>query len=86
VVSNDAVGPVQAASRSLFIRLSPPEILTEMVGLYAFSGKATSFLGPWLVGLVTYHFASQRAGMSTVMIFLSIGAILLIMVKTPKHR
>ncbi len=80
------VGPVQAASRSLFIRIAPREILTEMFGLYAFSGKATAFLGPWLVATVTYQFASQRAGMSTIIFFLITGAILLLMVKVPLHR
>jgi UMF1 family MFS transporter len=41
------VGPVQAASRSLLIRISPSELITELFGLYNFSGKATSFIGPW---------------------------------------
>lgn len=75
------VGPVQAASRSLMIRISPKELLTEMFGLYAFSGKATAFLGPWILGTLTLTFNSQRLGMSTVIVFLIGGALVLIHVK-----
>lgn len=72
------VGPVQAASRSLMVRLAPPHIVTEMFGLFALSGKATAFISPWLVGLLTVTFHSQRIGMSSVFIFLFVGALLLI--------
>jgi len=81
------VGPVQAASRSLMIRIVPKALVTEMFGLYAFSGKATAFLGPWILGTVTLAFGSQRIGMSTVMVFLFIGGVILTFVKekAPKH-
>lgn len=72
------VGPVQAASRSLMARLAPEELQTEMFGLYAFSGKATAFLGPLLVGTVTEAFDSQRAGMSTILVFFVVGLLLLL--------
>lgn len=71
------VGPVQAASRSLMVRISPPKIVTELFGLYALSGKATAFINPWLVGLLTVTFHSQRVGMSSVFVFLFIGGVLL---------
>jgi MFS transporter, UMF1 family len=75
------VGPVQAASRSLMVRLSPKHLVTELFGLYAFSGKATAFLGPWILGTVTLAFNSQRIGMSIVMVFLLIGGLILTRVK-----
>ncbi len=75
------VGPVQAASRSLMVRLVPEELTAEMFGLYAFSGKATAFLGPLLLGMVTLHFHSQRAGMATVAILMLIGGSLLLLVR-----
>ncbi|MCB1827031.1 MAG: MFS transporter [Coxiellaceae bacterium] len=75
------VGPTQAASRSLLIRLSPKHLITGMFGLYAFSGKATSFLGPWILASITLAFNSQRIGMSTVIVFLALGAALLWFVK-----
>ena len=84
MVLSICVGPVQAASRSLMVRIVPPHLVTEMFGLYAFSGKATSFFGPWLVGLFTAFFASQRIGMSVVMVFLLVGGIVLCFVKVDR--
>jgi UMF1 family MFS transporter len=78
------VGPVQAASRSLLVHIAPAHMVTEMFGLFAFSGKATSFIGPWLVGTFTLLFNSQRVGMSVVMFFFFIGGALLSTVKITK--
>jgi UMF1 family MFS transporter len=71
------VGPAQAASRSYMARVAPRGVEAEMFGLFALSGKATAFAGPWLVALVTSHFASQRAGMVVVPLFLLVGLTLL---------
>lgn len=78
------VGPAQSASRSLMARIAPEDIRTEMFGLYALSGKATAFLGPLAVGLLTYAFDSQRVGMSAIVIFFIVGGLLLIGVKQAK--
>lgn len=76
------VGPVQSASRTLMVRiLLKKELSTEMFGLYALSGRITAFIGPWLLGLTTYYFDSQRVGMGTVLCFFVIGALLLLPVK-----
>ncbi|MEE9451274.1 MAG: MFS transporter [Gammaproteobacteria bacterium] len=75
------IGPVQAASRSLMAKVAPAQLITEMFGLYALSGKVTAFMGPWLLAWVTLHFNSQRLGMSTVLLFLVSGFILLLFVK-----
>lgn len=78
-------GPAQTASRSLMARMAPREMATEMFGLFALSGKATAFLGPFLVGTVTAVTESQRAGMGTIAILLVIGGILMLKVKTPER-
>jgi len=70
-------GPNQAASRSLLGRFVPPDKENEFFGFFAFSGKATAFLGPFLLGQATLLFHSQRAGVATVLIFLTIGYIVL---------
>jgi MFS transporter, UMF1 family len=80
------VGPVQAASRSLLIRIAPPALITELFGLYNFSGKATSFMGPWVLAWMTTFFSSQRAGMSSVFLFMVIGGVLLLFVKVQVPR
>ena len=70
-------GPVQAASRTLMARLSPPAMRGEMFGLLALSGKVTAFAGPAVVGWVTQPTGSYRLGISTVLIFLIVGLLLL---------
>ncbi|MHA1566027.1 MAG: MFS transporter [Alphaproteobacteria bacterium] len=76
------VGPAQSASRSLMARLAPKGMETEMFGLFAVSGKATAFVGPWLVALLTAQFASQRIGLAIVIPFLVVGGLLLLTVKS----
>ncbi len=78
-------GPAQAASRSLMARLAPKQLETEMFGLYALSGKATAFMGPFALGLVTDIFDSQRAGMATIIVFLAVGFILLAPIKVASN-
>jgi UMF1 family MFS transporter len=77
------VGPVQAASRSLMVHITPEDKSTEMFGLYAFSGRITAFVGPWLLGAMTLYFQSQRAGMATIMLFLIVGGVLMCFVREP---
>lgn len=77
------VGPAQAASRSLMARLAPANLRAEMFGLYALAGKATAFLGPLVLGTVTLAFASQRAGMATILVFFAVGLVLLLFVREP---
>ncbi|PZU91995.1 MAG: MFS transporter [Chelatococcus sp.] len=70
-------GPMQAASRSLMARLAPRGRIGEFFGLFALSGKVTSFLGPTLVALATTVFASQRAGLAVLIVFFLAGGLLL---------
>jgi UMF1 family MFS transporter len=74
-------GPNQSASRSLMGRLVPKDKENEFFGFFAFSGKATSFLGPLLLGQLTALFGSQRAGLSSTVFFFIVGGILLFRLK-----
>ncbi|CCH49180.1 Major facilitator superfamily MFS_1 [Pseudodesulfovibrio piezophilus C1TLV30] len=69
------VGPVQASSRSYLAHVAPAEIRGEMFGLFALSGKVTSFLGPLLVGWLTVASGSQRGGMSAILVLLGVGLV-----------
>jgi UMF1 family MFS transporter len=80
------VGPAQAASRSLMGRIAPVEMRGEMFGLYALSGKATAFLGPFVLGTMTYWTNSQRLGMATILAFFVVGGILLALMRHPNLR
>ncbi len=78
------VGPVQAASRTMMAHFAKPEQAAEMFGLFALSGKITSFLGPAVLAFVTLSFDSQRIGMATILIFLLVGLVILSRVKIPR--
>lgn len=80
------VGPAQAASRSLMARLAPKGQETEYFGLFALSGRATAFLGPALVGVVTSISGSQRVGLASLVILLAAGAALLRRVSEPRKN
>jgi len=74
-------GPAQAASRTFMARLAPNEMMTEFFGLYALSGKATSFVAPFVIALATAAANSQRAGLFVVVAFLLVGFVLLLPVR-----
>jgi MFS transporter, UMF1 family len=65
-----ASGPIQAASRTLLARLSPPEKTTEFFGFFSFSGKVTAFAAPLAIGVITAATDSQRLGIGTSLLFL----------------
>lgn len=77
-------GPLQAASRTLLIHLSPRDKITETFGLYAFAGKATSFVGPFSVAALTALSGSQRIGISAIIVLFVVGALLL--ARVPARR
>ncbi len=70
-------GPNQSASRSLMGRFVPPDKENEFYGFFAFSGKATAFMGPFLLSVLAGLSGSQRVGMSAVLVFLVAGLVLL---------
>jgi len=70
-------GPNQSASRSLMARFVPAEKENEFFGFFAFSGKATAFLGPTLLGVFTQISGSQRVGISVVLVLFALGLVLL---------
>lgn len=76
-----AAGPLQAASRALVVRLAPRDRITQFFGLFALSGKLTSFMGPFLVATVTAATASQKAGVSVLLAFFLMGGVLLARVR-----
>jgi len=73
-------GPNQAASRSLLGRFTPKKHENEFFGFFAFSGKFTAFLGPFLLGKLTIMFGNMRAGIAVVLVLFIVGAILLLRV------
>jgi MFS transporter, UMF1 family len=70
-------GPVQAASRSHLVALVPKESVGQYFGLFALSGKVTSFMGPILVAAVTQWAGSQRAGLVVLVVMFAAGWLIL---------
>lgn len=67
-------GPSQSCSRSFMSRLTPEEKTNEFFGFYAFTGKATAFLGPFLFALLSVY--SAQIGLLVVVLFFLIGYII----------
>ncbi len=76
-----AGGALQASSRNMMTRQANPDRMTEAFGLYALSGKATSFLAPALIAFTSQVTGSQRLGVSPVVGLFIIGLVLLFWVK-----
>jgi UMF1 family MFS transporter len=77
------VGPAQSSSRTYLCRLAPPGHEGELFGLYATTGRAVSFLAPTLVGMFTYLFGSDRAGIVGILVVLAAGLAALWPVRPP---
>jgi len=76
-----AGGPLQAASRTLLIRMAPKDRIAQFFGLFALTGKVTSFIGPLLIGAVTAISGSQKIGMAMLVPFFLVGLALLARVR-----
>lgn len=86
-----AGGALQAASRTLMVDQADEDNMTQAFGLYALSGKATSFIAPTLVAFVTGTVGldmlglssseAQRLGISPLIGLFIIGLVLLVWVK-----
>lgn len=90
-----AGGSIQAASRTLLVDQVERDKVTEAFGLYALSGRATSFIGPLAIGVATGLFASkafgfssedaQRIGVTPIIALFLIGLALLPWVKSRSY-
>ncbi|MGF1623368.1 MAG: MFS transporter, partial [Alphaproteobacteria bacterium] len=79
------IGPTQSASRSLMAHMAPEEMRTEMFGLFALSGKITSFVGPAAVAILTAATDSQRIGMAAILVLFVAGFLVMLGVKEPER-
>ncbi|MBA3449319.1 MAG: MFS transporter [Pseudaminobacter sp.] len=91
-----AGGAIQAASRTLLVDQVEKDKVTEAFGLYALSGRATSFIGPLAIAFATAFFASEALGLSTqdaqrlgvtpIIVLFMIGLVLLPWVKSRQYE
>jgi UMF1 family MFS transporter len=62
-------GPLQSASRVLMMNLLNPEDLGKGFGLFTFSARSTAFIGPLLVGTLTYFVSQKYAILAVIPLF-----------------
>ncbi|KPA20395.1 Vacuole effluxer Atg22 like protein [Shimia sp. SK013] len=77
VLIGAAGGVIQSASRSMMVRQAIPDRTAESFGLYALAGKATSFIAPFLIGVMTAVSGSQQIGVTPLIVLFLLGLILL---------
>ena len=76
----------QAASRTLIARLAPEGMSGEFYGLFALSGRATAWMAPMAIGIVTTATQSNRLGVACVLAFLVLGFLLLLRTPYPAAK
>lgn len=86
LVLSAAVGPAQAASRSLLARVTPEGMQGEIFGLYATTGRVASFLSPAMWTLSIAIFGATVWGVLGIAVVLTLGLLLLLFVRLPAPR
>jgi UMF1 family MFS transporter len=54
-------------------------------GLYTMTGRAVSFVGPWLFSVFVDVFGAVRAGMGGLCLVMGVGLLGLLMVRVPRR-
>lgn len=96
-VAGFAMAGVQSLSRAFIGQLCPPKQSAEFYGLFAVAGRSSSFIGPWVFGLVAFEAAQHaelngliglaaeqqglRVAILSILAFLVIGGALLLFVR-----
>jgi len=79
------MGPMQAGGRTLVGRLAPSSMTGEFFGLFALSGRATAWMAPLSIGILTATTGSNRVGVAVVLVFLVAGFLVLMRVREPER-
>jgi UMF1 family MFS transporter len=83
------IGPAQSSARTLLLRMSREGKEGVVFGLYTMTGRAVSFLAPWLFSVFVDAFHSTRFGMGGLDVVLGAGLVGLLLVRIPRgagHR
>jgi UMF1 family MFS transporter len=78
-------------SRTLIIELTPEHKRGQFFGLFAFSGKVSSIIGPVIYGTITYQLQdygplASRIALSTLIVMTIIGLVIHLRVKYDSHK
>ena len=79
------IGPAQASARTLLLRMSSQGKEGVAFGLYTMTGRAVSFVAPWLFSVFVDVFGAVRAGMGGLCLVMAVGLLGLLMVRAPRR-
>ena len=79
------IGPAQASARTLLLRMSSDGKEGVAFGLYTMTGRAVSFVAPWLFSVFVDVFGAVRAGMGGLCLVMGVGLLGLLMVRAPQR-
>lgn len=79
------VGPTQSSARTQLLRMSVEGTEGIAFGLYTMTGRAVSFLAPWMFFMFVDAFDSDRAGTAGLCVVLAAGLVAMVLVKVPRH-
>jgi UMF1 family MFS transporter len=80
------VGPTLASARALMLRMSAEGKEGVAFGLYTTTGRAVSFLAPWMFFTFIDLFGADRAGLGGICVVLAAGlAAMVIAVRVPRE-
>jgi MFS transporter, UMF1 family len=79
------VGPTLASARALMLRMSEEGKEGVAFGLYTTTGRAASFLAPWMFFTFIDMFGTDRAGMGGLCVVLTAGLLAMLAVRVPQR-
>jgi UMF1 family MFS transporter len=79
------IGPAQSSARTLLLRMARHGKEGMAFGLYTMTGRAASFLGPWLFSVFVDVFHVVRAGIGGLCLVMSVGLLGMLMVRTQRR-
>jgi MFS transporter, UMF1 family len=80
------IGPIVSSARTLMLRMSVDGKEGVTFGLFATTGRAVSFLAPWLFSAFIDIFGTDRAGMGGLVVVLALGLAGILAVRVPGGR
>ena len=80
------IGPAHASARTLVLRLTPEGREGVAFGLFTTTGRAASFLSPWMFAMFIDFFGADRAGIAGLGVVLLAGLLAMLFVRVPPRR
>jgi UMF1 family MFS transporter len=77
------IGPSQSSARALLLQMASDGREGVAFGLYTMTGRAVSFVAPWLFSVFVDAFGAIRAGLGGISLVLIAGLLAMLTVRVP---